>query len=69
MVLKKSTSAFFAPNMVRFKRCITSLVPQVPVYGLMPLSVLVGDEKLTGISFFALPAVIKSLLSIAICLD
>ena len=66
MALKKSTSAFLAPNMVRFKRWITSLVVQGPVYGLIPLNTLEGEAKVTGFVFFALWAVKKSLLSIAV---
>ena len=29
-------SDFFAPNMVRFKRCDTSFIVQFPVYGFKP---------------------------------
>lgn len=48
------------------------MVPHAPVYGLIPLNVREG-EKETGeltaaVFFFALPAVRKSLLSIANCL-
>jgi hypothetical protein len=57
--------------MVLFKRWITSLVVQAPVYGFNPLVVLVGEAKemgLAGTAFLALRAVRKSLLSIAVFL-
>jgi len=53
--------------MVRFNRCMTSLVPHVPVYGFMPLNVRAGDTVsaaagLAAAFFLFLPAVDGSML-------